>query len=127
MNERVLTINKVAQGLISRDEGLVWFDEADLELRLEIMKSLDLCIYQSHPNKDDIEEGIALSGLKETYSPCVLIRKKPFNEARAKVLRMPKLDQHRAFNLFLSVFTVADTRRRNTECEGRCNHEWHNL
>lgn len=127
MNETELKINKLAQELIPLEEGLAWYDEADSESRNKIMKALDLCIFQSHPTKEDIEKGIEKSGLKETYSPCVLIRKKPLNEARQKVLNMPSLDKRRGFVLFLSIFGVADKRRRETQCKGGCTHEWHNI
>ena len=112
---------------MSLDEGLSWFDQSNPIERKDIMKSLDLCIFQSHPTPEDIEEGIKCSGLKETYSPCVLIRKKPFNEVRQKILRMAELDQRRAFVLLISVFGAADKRRRETQCKDGCSHEWHNL
>jgi hypothetical protein len=127
MNETELKINKIAQDFLPLVEGLAWYDEADSDLRNKIMRALDLCIFQSHPTKEDIEKGIKKSGLKETYSPCVLVRKKPFNEARQKVLNMPKLDQRRGFILFLSIFGVADKRRRETQCKGGCTHDWHNI
>ncbi len=127
MNERELNINKISQGLMSIDEGLDWFNEAKPEYRSEIMHSLDSCVFQSHPTTEDIEEGVKKSGLKETYSPCVLIRKKPFNDVRNKILKMPELDQRRGFILLLSVFSVADKRRREDECKGNCTHEWHNI
>ena len=127
MNETELKINKLAQGLITLDEGLSWYDESDAESRNKIMRALDLCIFQSHPTNEDIEKGIKNSGLKESYSPCVLVRKKPFNEVRQKVLNMSEPDQRRSFILFLSIFSVADKRRRETQCKGGCAHEWHNI
>ncbi|VAW77752.1 hypothetical protein MNBD_GAMMA12-3207 [hydrothermal vent metagenome] len=127
MNETELKINKLAQGLIPFEEGLAWYDESDAEFRNKIMKVLDLCIYQSHPTNEDIEEGIKESGLKETYSPCVLVRKKPFNDVRQKVLNMPEPDLRRSFILFLSIFGAADKHRRETLCKGGCTHEWHNI
>ncbi|MBU2569018.1 MAG: hypothetical protein KJ725_03085 [Gammaproteobacteria bacterium] len=127
MNEAELKINKLAQGLLPLDDGLAWYDESDTESRNKIMKALDLCIFQSHPTNEDIEEGIKNSGLKETYSPCVLVRNKPFNDARKKVLNMPEPDRRRSFILFLSIFGVADKRRRETQCKGGCSHEWHNI
>ena len=127
MNERLLRINKIAQRMISFEEGVQWFDEAASEYRGKIMQALDICVWQSHPTVEDIEEGIRISGLKETYSPCVLIRKKPFNEVRQRILRMRELDQRRGFILLLSVFSVADKRRRETECVNGCTHEWHNI
>ncbi|MFF4433976.1 DUF5958 family protein [Streptomyces sp. NPDC001513] len=37
-------------------------------------------------------------------------------------------DEHvKAFRVLLSVFAVADTRRRETYCKGACGHAWHNL
>jgi len=127
MRESELKINKLAQGLIPLEEGLEWYDISDAEYRENIMRALDLCVYQSHPTVEDIEEGIKLSGLKETYSPCVLVRKKHFNEARNKIIHMPELDQRRGFILLLSIFSVADERRRKTQCKGGCDHEWHNI
>lgn len=127
MNEREISINKIAQGIISLEQGMEWFQSSDEKTRTEIMKTLDLCIYQSHPNKEDIEKGIVASGLKTTYSPCVLIRVKPFNEVRRKVLRMSGIDQTRSFKLFVNVFSVADERRRKEQCESGCTHDWHNL
>lgn len=127
MNERKLKINQIAQSQISLAEGLEWFDGATPDFRVEIMRSLDLCIFQSHPAIDDIEEGIWKSGLKESYSPCVLIRKKPFNQVRQKILGMPEVDLRRSFILLISVFSVADLRRRETQCKGGCTHDWHNI
>ena len=127
MNETELKINKIAQGLISLGEGLAWYDESDSHSRNEIMKALDLCLFQSHPTQEDVEKGIKKSGLKATYSPCVLARKKPLNEARQKVLNLPEPDRRRGFILFLSIFSVADKRRRKTQCKDGCAHEWHNI
>lgn len=91
------------------------------------MRALDKCISPSHPNHEDIENGIVRSGLKTTYSFCVLIRKKLFNEVRQKVLNMTGLDQYRSFVLLISVFSEADKRRKNEQCIDGCTHEWHNM
>ncbi|MCX4834386.1 DUF5958 family protein [Streptomyces sp. NBC_01016] len=38
------------------------------------------------------------------------------------------LNEHvKAFRVLVSVFSVADTRRRRTYCKGTCGHTWHNL
>jgi len=127
MRDSELKINKLAQGLIPLEEGLEWYDNSGAEDRESLMRALDLCVSQSHPTKEDIEKGIKLSGLKETYSPCVLVQKKHFNEARNNIIHMPELDQRRGFILLLSIFGVADERRRETQCKGGCTHEWHNI
>jgi hypothetical protein len=127
MNDIEIAINKIAQRIIPIEEGVEWFTSASDESKSEIMRALDLCIFQSHPNNEDIENGIVKSELKETYSPCVLIRKKPFNEVRQKVLNMSGLDLVRSFRLLITVFGIADERRRNEQCIGGCTHDWHNL
>ncbi|MDH5229501.1 MAG: DUF5958 family protein [Gammaproteobacteria bacterium] len=126
MNDRELYINKLAQGFASIEDGMKWFEASDDVQKQDIMRSLDMCIFQSHPTTEDIVQGIKFSKLKETYSPCVLVKEKPLNEARQKVLGMRGLDQERAFKLFVAIFSNADKRRRDSECNGGCSHEWHN-
>lgn len=109
------------------EEGIAWFNESGPEQREDILRALNMCIFQSHPTEEDIKDGIAESGLKETYSPCVLVLRKPFNLARQKAMSLTGLDQERAFRLFLFIFSVADRRRRETQCKGGCSHDWHNL
>ncbi|TAK64946.1 DUF5958 family protein [Methylobacter sp.] len=127
MNETELKINRIVQGVVSLNEGLAWYDESDLNLQNEIMRALDRCVSQAHPTKEDIEAGLKESGLKETYSPCVLVKNKPFNEVRQKILNMCEPDKRRGFVLLLSVFRVADKRRRESQCKDGCTHEWHNI
>ena len=127
MSPYSIYLNRLAQGVIPIKEGLLWFSTLNEQERDKVMHNLNLCIHQSHPTKADIELGIENSDLKDTYSPCVLIRKKHFNLVRQKVLNFTDLDQERAFELFVHVFSVADTRRRTEICKGKCTHEWHNL
>lgn len=74
MRDIELTINRLAQDLIPLKDGIEWFSKSSEAERKEIMHSLDNCIFQSHPSVEDIELGTIKSGLKETFSPCVLIR-----------------------------------------------------
>ncbi len=127
MRENERLINKLAQGLMPIEDGIKLFANASELDKTEIMKALNLCVFQSHPTESDIEKGILLSGLKPTYSPCVIVTRKPFNEARAKAMGLKGIDRERAFLLFVSIFLVADQRRRETECKDGCSHEWHNL
>jgi hypothetical protein len=127
MKSHTLRINKIAQGMEPIEEGVAWFHESDSNERGDILRALNICLVQSHPTDEDIESGVKSSGLKETYSPCVLVLRTPFNSARRKVLSLTGLDQERAFRLFLFIFATADRRRRETLCKGGCSHEWHNL
>ncbi|WP_020413330.1 DUF5958 family protein [Microbulbifer variabilis] len=127
MERYEVTINRIAQGEIPIEEGIEWFKALPEEEQHKALRGMNLCIHQSHPRELEIEEGIKLSGLKETYTPCVIMRKNTFNSARAKVLALPSHEWLKAFRLWLAIFTIADSRRRSTDCQAGCDHWWHNL
>jgi len=127
MNEHQLQINEIVQGIIKLEAGLSWFSSKEEDEQRDIMRSFSSILLQSHPRLLEIEEGIVLSKLKPTFTPCVLVSKIPFPEACSKILGLPRSEREKAFVLWLSIFKVADTRRRNTECKNGCAHEWHNI
>ena len=53
--------------------------------------------------------------------------KKQFNEAVSAIRNLPESEWGKTFKLWISIFSVADRRRRKTECIGGCAHEWHNI
>lgn len=127
MERYEVTINRIAQGEIPVEQGIEWFQGLPEEEQRDALRDMNLCIHQSHPRESEIEEGIRLSGLKESYTPCVIMRKNNFNNARAKVLALPSHEWLKAFRLWLAIFTIADGRRRSTDCRAGCDHWWHNL
>lgn len=127
MNEFELIINKISQSFISREDGIAWFLGSSEEIQKDILSKLNLCLHQSHPNESEIEEGIVNSGLKETYTPCVILRSNNFTNARHKTLNLPSHEWGKVFTLWIIIFSIADTRRRKTECKDGCDHYWHNL
>ncbi len=127
MNKTELQLNKIAQGFIRFKDGIDWFDESDLDKKKDILHSLSVILTQSHPTSDEVEIGINRSKLKRTYTPCVLMVEKPFNEAVARIRNLPQNEWRKAFLLWLSILSIADKRRRETECSDGCTHEWHNI
>ena len=127
MNETEIKINKIAQGVISFDEGKAWFENSNRKDQQHILYNLNLFLQQVHPKPDEVLNGIHLSQLKKTYTPCVLISKKPFKEALNKILMLPQHEWKKAYILLMSVFIVADQRRRDTQCKNGCTHDWHNI
>ena len=127
MNDNELLLNKIAQGFVRVEDGIDWFNASDLDTKRNILQSLSVFLIQSHPTSDEVEKGIARSELKRTYTPCVLMVEKPFNEAVAKIRNLPENEWRIAFVLWLSIFSIADKRRRETECLDGCTHEWHNI
>jgi Family of unknown function (DUF5958) len=127
MNKTELQLNKIAQGFVSLKDGIDWFDASDLNTKKNILQSLSVILTQSHPTSDDVENGIKQSELKRTYTPCVLMAEKPFGEAVSKVRNLPENEWRKTFVLWLSIFSIADKRRRETTCSDGCTHEWHNI
>jgi hypothetical protein len=63
---------------------------------------------------------MGLAGLKPTLTPCVVVSRAPVPaKAFHKILSLPEL--------LLGLLTVADARRRATQCAQGCSHEWHHL
>ena len=127
MTEHELQINKIAQGLIDVQSGVEWFVSKSEENQKEILRSFQLILRQSHPRTNEISEGIKLSGLKPTYTPCVIMLKKTFAEACNNIQSLPHKENLKSFTLWLSIFSLADSRRRATDCKNGCTHEWHNI
>jgi hypothetical protein len=127
MNEIELRINKIAQGLIDNQDGTTWFEDSHENMQRSILRAFYYMLHQSHPTHADVENGIRLSGLKPTFSPCVVMLKRPLGDACNKILAMPHHELSKAFKLWLAIFSIADRRRRETNCANGCAHDWHNL
>ena len=128
MTPIVLKLNRIAQGLVSVDHGVEWFESCSQNERAAILRALAFVIHQAHPLVDEVPEAIAAAGLKNTFTPCVLaLKANPPERALNKIIALPEAEQHKSFRLLLSLFSIADGRRRNTRCKDGCTHEWHNL
>jgi hypothetical protein len=128
MNSFELEINKAAQGLLNRENILEWFRSLPSLEKKKVLKSLEMCTNQSHPLKSEVDQAIYDSGLKATFTPCVLLKKAEVPEKITyKISSLPENEQEKAFRLLLSLFTIADKRRRETQCSNGCSHEWHKI
>ena len=81
MKDTELHLNIIAQGFMSIQNGLDWFDSSDLNEKKETLQSLSAILTQAPPTSDEIVHGIEQSKLKTTYTPCMLLVQKPFKEA----------------------------------------------
>ncbi|NME72744.1 DUF5958 family protein [Flammeovirga aprica] len=128
MKEHEVKINKVAQSIISFEDGVKWFDSLEsIELQYEVFKFTCLALLQSKPTKEKIHSAINNIPLKPTFTSVVLLNRFPLKEAIPKLERLPEGELRKSFISVLSLFKYCDTVRRNEECNGKCNHEWHNL
>ncbi len=128
-----LVINKAAQGIITKEEAIEWFRSLSPEDQSRAVNHVWYCTTQASPGRMEIDAAIVDSGLKRTYTPCVLLKRaeekgETLRSALSKIRSLePDYDRERAFILLLSLFTIADKRRRETRCANGCSHEWHHI
>ncbi|KJY16693.1 hypothetical protein VR46_45140, partial [Streptomyces sp. NRRL S-444] len=90
----------------------------------EILQQVSSYAMQAHITAPDGRAGVARSGVKPTANPSVMICMDP---PRYGFSSLPTDEYVKAFRVLVSVFAVADTRRRQTYCKNACGHPWHNL
>ncbi len=127
MTEEEIIINKIAQDKLDFDKGVKWFEELVDDRKKEVIEKLTVFIKQSHPTKESIDSGLDSVPIKPTMTPMIILRTKELKIALDKIKALPKDEWNKAFVTMLSVFKVADTKRRETFCKDGCTHEWHNL
>ncbi|WP_225636641.1 DUF5958 family protein [Streptomyces solaniscabiei] len=120
--ERV--VNEIAQGLRTLDAGVAWFSGFASACQQEVLGEIAGYAMQAHVTAAEGRAGVARSGVKPTATPSVMICKDP---PRYGFAGLPAAEHVKAFRVLISVFAIADTRRRETYCKGTCRHAWHNL
>lgn len=106
------------------DDGAAWFSALSPASRREVRREIAGYAMQAHITAADGRAGVARSGVKPTANPSVMICMDPPRHGFAD---LPADEHAKAFRVLVSVFAVADTRRRETYCKGTCGHAWHNL
>lgn len=124
-SERI--INEVAQGLRSLEEAVTWFSSLEQVEQRAVLQEVVRYSMQAHATAEDGRDGLLRSGVKATMTPAVLIVREPILEQMGKIINLPPSEYLKSFRVLLSLFAVADARRRETECRGTCSHAWHNL
>ncbi|MEU6620039.1 DUF5958 family protein [Streptomyces litmocidini] len=117
-------VNEVAQGLRTLDDGTSWFSALSPAGRQAVLQEVAGYAMQAHITAADGREGVARSGVKPTANPSVMICMDP---PRYGFAALPADEHVKAFRVLVSVFSVADTRRRQSCCKGTCGHTWHNF
>ena len=127
MTEAEEWLNRLAQGRTPLEGGRAWFRSAPPAEQTAILQTLAAILQQAHPRADEVERAVALSGLKPTATPAVLLQKGVIREQLAKIVHLPTAEAERSFVLFIHLLGVSDRRRREEECSGGCSHAWHRL
>lgn len=109
--EDEILVNKFGQGLVAIEQLTEEFKLVEVFKKREFLNSLLYLIMQSKPKEEDIEPAIISSGLKSTYTPCVLLRKGLANHNLEKLVNLPENELMKSFMLLLSLFKIAYKRR----------------
>lgn len=123
--EDVVRLNQYAQRIRSMDDAMPWFSALSEEQKQDVLRQLAVMFQQAHASSSEVLEAISLSGLKATYTPCVLMTHGPIGIQAAKVISLPEQERGKAFQLFIALVGVSESRRRRTDCVGGCSHWWH--
>ncbi len=127
MTDIEININKYAQNILTNSDIMDWYDQFDLPKKMEIQEKLIMFMQQAHPSDEVITKAIQIAPIKETMTPLVLFKTQSFKIAINKIKKLPDSELRKSFIVMLSIFKLADTNRRETECKNGCGHEWHNL
>ena len=117
-----ILLNQIAQGVRyvgDAEELLNDTHSADI-----LWSSLTWMVCQAHPTREDVEVAISESGLKPTYTPCVLLLKDQRQFQIQKIITLPEDEWAKSLRLLIGAFRVSDARRREV-CGSDCHHGWH--
>lgn len=109
--EHEILISKYGQELVNTEELLDLFRSFDISFQKVFLNEILFFILQSKSKEEDIEPAIINSGLKSTYTPCVLLKKGVANHNLEKLINLPENELTKVFVLLLSLFRVAYRRR----------------
>jgi hypothetical protein len=109
--EDVILVNKFGQGLVAIEQLTEDFNFLEVFQKKEFLNGFLYLIMQSKPKKEDIEPAILDSGLKPTFTPCILLKKGVSNYDLEKLVNLPENELTKVFVLLLSLFKIAYKRR----------------
>jgi hypothetical protein len=109
--EDEILVNKFGQGLVAIEQLREDFRLLEVIKKKEFLNELLFLIMQSKPRSEDIKPAIVNSGLKSTFTPCVLLNKGVASHNLEKFINLPENELTKAFVLLLSLFKIAYMRR----------------
>ena len=113
--EHEILINKYGQDLINIDQLMLLFESFGEDNKRLFIYGVITLIIQSKPKMEDVEIAIWNSGLKATYTPCVLLKKNLSQSNLYKIGRLPSNELEKIIVLFLNLFRIAYKRRYEQE------------
>ena len=110
--ENEIIVNKYGQDLLSLEELMNFhYVKISTEAKRMYLNDVINLIIQSKPIIEDIPNAIKNSQLKETYTPCVLLKKGISYSHLSKIIHLPENELEKAAVLLLNLFKIAYKRR----------------
>lgn len=109
--EKELLINKYGQNLIDKYHIISEFNLLTTKEKIIFLMDLRYLIIQSKAKNEDIELAINNSGLKPSYTPCIMIQKGINAYQLEKIAHLPENELEKSFILFINIFKIAYERR----------------
>ena len=110
--ENEIIVNKYGQDLLSLQELMNFhYVKISTEAKRMYLNDVINLIIQSKPIIEDIPNAIKNSQLKETYTPCVLLKKGISYSHLSKIIHLPENELEKAAVLLLNLFKIAYKRR----------------
>ncbi|MBN8684311.1 MAG: hypothetical protein J0L99_16810 [Chitinophagales bacterium] len=106
-----ILINQYGQGLIGSEPFIAAMSQMEEAQKKLFWDELLFLILQSKPEATDIAPAIEASGLKPTFTPCVLLQKGVKPHHLRKIIELPEAESDKALLLLLSLFKIAYQRR----------------
>lgn len=119
-------INQFVQQLHSSEVMEAWFSDRDHAEKREVILNLLNMVVQAHPTDEEIELAARKLGKENSPSAVKLMNKrKPYCTYGYELADLPEKELKTGFLLLLTILSMADSRRRATECKDGCSHWWH--
>jgi hypothetical protein len=113
--ENEILVNKYGQGIVDIEDLLIVFNSLESDEKKKFLNNMLFLIRQSRPADRDIELAIEQSKLRETFTPCVLLKKGVAAHYLKRLLDLPENELNKSFILLLSLFKIAYQRRFEEE------------
>ncbi len=122
----MILLNQTAQGVRPLAELIQWFEMQHRDHQRRILSELCDMIQHSRPRQDDGVQAIKNSGLKPTFTPCILLSRGTDIVRLRKVASLPEAERTKAMILLLNLFRISDNRRQSQEGADEPElHWWH--
>jgi hypothetical protein len=113
--EAQILVNKYGQGLTDAEPVLSFFSQVSDDEKRLFINDLLYIIMQSKPQKEDAKISIKESGLKATFTPCIMLEKGIEMHNLHKIAALPHSETSKVMVLFLALFRTAYRRRFEAE------------